>query len=142
MILKFDLKDEYVKLLNLAKDEEIAYCVPYDIGEDGNYIKDSYVTVTEKRLFVIENGTLKKTLDLSEVSEVLSEPMIACGVLYYIPKTGSDAKADSPAAEHILVRFSSKHLSRYAYVSRGCRLLKEDRKARVTSNEDETTCPK
>ena len=142
MILKFDLKDEYVKLLNLAKDEEIAYCVPYDIGEDGNYIKDSYVTVTEKRLFVIENGTLKKTLDLSEVSEVLSEPMIACGVLYYIPKTGSDAKADSPAAEHILVRFSSKHLSRYAYIARGCRLLKENPKARVTSNEDETTCPK
>ncbi|MBR4816539.1 MAG: ABC transporter ATP-binding protein, partial [Lachnospiraceae bacterium] len=142
MILKFDLKEEYIKLLKLAPDEDIAYCVPYDIGEDGKYIKESYVVVTEKRLFVLEQGSLKKELNLEDVSEVLSEPMIACGVLYYIPKDSSKGKADSPASEHILVRFSSKHLSRYAYVARGCRLLKENPEARVTSNEDETTCPK
>ena len=35
MILKFDLKEEYIKLLKLAPGEDIAYCVPYDIGDDG-----------------------------------------------------------------------------------------------------------
>ena len=60
MILKFDLKEEYIKLLKLAPDEDIAYCVPYDIGEDGKYIKESYVVVTEKRLIVLEQGSLKK----------------------------------------------------------------------------------
>ena len=180
MILKFDLKEAYVKQLKLAQNEEIAYCVPYDIGEDGKYLKESYVVVSEERLFVIEEGKLKKEIRLDEVSEILSEPMIACGVLYYKKnndaedrsldevksnasggsgtntggskqepkkngcknvKTSEGEKAEAEK-EEILVRFSSKHLSRYAYISRGCRLLKENKKARVTSNEDETTCPK
>ena len=139
MILKFDLKEEYIRLLGLKPDEEIAYCVPYDIGDDGNYLKDSYVVVTEERLFVLEDGRLKKEIRLDEVSEILSEPMIACGVLYYTIE--ADSK-DGKKQENILVRFSSKHLSRYAYISRGCRLLKENPEARVVSNEDETTCPK
>ena len=139
MILQFELKEDYVKQLGLAQNEEIAYCVPYDIGEDGKYLKNSYVVVSEERLFVIEEGHLKKQIRLDEVSEILSEPMIACGVLYYTI-TGKDS--GQKREEYILVRFSSKHLSRYAYISRGCRLLKENRKARVVSNEDETTCPK
>ena len=134
MILNFDLKEEYIKLLKLAPEEKIAYCVPYDIGDDGKYIKDAFVVVTEKRLFVLEKGSIKKELNLDDVSEVLSEPLIACGVLFYKPKDSEE--------EQILVRFSSKHLSRYAYVARGCRLLKTDKNARVSSNEDETTCPK
>ena len=40
MILKFDLKEEYIKLSKLAPGEDIAYCVPYDIGDDGKYIKE------------------------------------------------------------------------------------------------------
>jgi hypothetical protein len=114
MILKFDLKEEYIRLLGLKPDEEIAYCVPYDIGDDGNYLKDSYVVVTEERLFVLEEGRLKKEIRLDEVSEILSEPMIACGVLYYTIE--ADSK-DGKKQENILVRFSSKHLSRYAYIS-------------------------
>ena len=133
MILKFDLKQEYTDLLKLRDNEKIAYCVPFDIGDNGEYLKDSYVVVTEERLFVIKEGNLTGELALKDVSEIISEPMIACGVLYYTTKDG---------AENILVRFSSKHLSRYAYVSRGCRLLKENRTVRVVSNEDETTCPK
>ncbi|MCR5727548.1 MAG: ABC transporter ATP-binding protein/permease [Lachnospiraceae bacterium] len=138
MILKYDLKEEYLKLLGLEAGEEMVYCVPYDIGDDGKYIRDSYVVVSEERLFVIEEGKLKKEIRLNEVSEILSEPMIACGVLYYTLEGEKTGKAK----ENLLVRFSSKHLSRYAYISRGCRLLKENRKARVISNEDETTCPK
>ncbi len=138
MILKYDLKEEYLKLLGLEAGEEMVYCVPYDIGDDGKYIRDSYVVVSEERLFVIEEGKLKKEIRLNEVSEILSEPMIACGVLYYT----LDGEKKEKAKENLLVRFSSKHLSRYAYISRGCRLLKENRKARVISNEDETTCPK
>lgn len=142
MILNFDLKEEYIKPLKLAPDEKIAYCVPYDIGDDGKYIKDSYVVVTEKRLFVLEQGSVKKELNLDDVSEVLSEPMIACGVLFYIPAGAEGKDGEKPGSEQILVRFSSKHLSRYAYIARGCRLLKTDKDARVSSNEDETTCPK
>ncbi len=138
MILKYDLKEEYLKLLGLEAGEEMVYCVPYDIGDDGKYIRDSYVVVSEERLFVIEEGKLKKEIRLNEISEILSEPMIACGVLYYT----LDGEKTGKAKENLLVRFSSKHLSRYAYISRGCRLLKENRKARVISNEDETTCPK
>ena len=138
MILKYDLKEEYLKLLGLEAGEEMVYCVPYDIGDDGKYIRDSYVVVSEERLFVIEEGKLKKEIRLNEVSEILSEPMIACGVLYYTLEGEKTGKAK----ENLLVRFSSKHLSRYAYISRGCRLLKENRKSRVISNEDETTCPK
>ncbi len=133
MLLKYDLKKEYTELLHLKEDEEIAYCVPYDIGPDGKYIRESYVVLTEERLFVIEEGSLKTELALKDIKELLSDPMIACGVLYY-------TKDDS--SEHILVRFSSKHLSRYSYIARGCKLLKENRKMRVSSNEAETTCPK
>ena len=141
MILKYDLIDAYIKLLELESDEEIVYCVPFDIGEDGNFVKNSYVVVSEKRLFVIEDGQLKKRLLLNDVSEILSEPMIACGILYYTKDGNKSGSQDRPE-EQVLVRFSSKHLSRYSYISRGCKLLKENKKARVISNEDETTCPK
>jgi ATP-binding cassette subfamily B protein len=139
MILKYDLKDSYVGLLKLEPEETVVYCVPYDIADDGGFLRDSYVVITEKRLFVIEEGVLKKELKLDEISEVISEPMIACGVLFYTQKTG-ESKDDF--SENILVRFSSKHLSRFAYISRGCRLLKENPEARVFSNESETTCLK
>ena len=134
MILKYELKEEYKRLLKLEKDDEIAYCMPYDIGDDGKYLKDSYVVVSEERLFVLEEGKLKEEIRLDDVDEILSEPMIACGVLYYTAK--GDDKSSGKKKENLLVRFSSKHLSRYAYLSRGCRLLKENRKARVVSNED------
>ena len=41
----------------------------------------------------------------------------------------------------ILVRYSSAHLSRYAYIARGCRLLKAGDTTVVQSDENEKTCP-
>ncbi|MCQ2495051.1 MAG: ABC transporter ATP-binding protein/permease [Lachnospiraceae bacterium] len=144
MILNYDLSKKNTELLKLEAGESVVYCVPYDIGSDGGFVSDAFVVVSEKRLFVVNSGVIEKEILLKDTEELVSEPMIGCGVLYYIPAgTKAASKSDRVTpAEHILVRFSSKHLSRYAYIARGVKLLKTNAEGRVVSNEEEKTCPK
>ncbi len=139
MILNYEAKKEELELMKLASGENVVYYVPFDISSDGSFTSDAFVAVTQKRLFVINSRKIEKEILLSDIEDIKSEAMIGCGVFYYIPKGKTEADGD---ASHILVRFSSKHLSRYAYIARGCRLLKEDPESRVVSNENEKYCPK
>lgn len=132
MILKYDLSGKNLALLGLGPDEKLFYCVPYDIAADGRFLTDSYMAVTDRRLIVTYEGTIAQVLNLNDVDEVIAEPLICCGVLMY--RQGED--------ETVLVRYSSKHLSRFSYVARGCRLLKEGETEPVQSDESEHNCPK
>lgn len=132
MLLKYELSEENLELLNLAPDEELCYAVPYDIAEDGSFLDNSYVAVTRKRICVLELGKVKYNIPLSECEKITSEPQIDNG-LFIVTKNGEDL---------LIARYSSKHLSRFSYVARGCSMLLDKIDRLVISEEYEKTCPK
>ena len=131
MILRYDLPSGLVSSLSLAADEELYYAIPYDVDGNGSMLDDSYVIISTRRLFITRKGSIDGTFALADAQEIIAEPQINCGVLIWKDEN----------SERILVRYSSKHLSRFAYIARGCRLLIAGDKTKVESDEQETTCP-
>ena len=119
MILKFELSQKELEALALSAGEEVLYVVPYDCDLSGNYVKEAFTVVTNKRLVLLHNAVKEKEYNLSDYDAVKAEPRINCGVLYAV-KDGQD---------YLIVRYSSKHLARYAYVARGVALLQAFLKA-------------
>ncbi len=79
--------------------------------------EDSYFIVTNRRLFVVEKGSIKQEYDVSKCIDVKAEAKIGGGLLVInfdgVPK-------------HI-VHYSARHLSRYAYIARGIHILASGR---------------
>ena len=130
MILKFELNQKELAALSLTEGEEVLYAVPYDCDLSGNYVKNAFTVVTNKRLVLLRDAAKEKEYDLSEYEAVKAEPRINCGVLYAV-KDGQD---------YLIVRYSSKHLARYAYVPRGVALLLSGSSERAESEEYEKSC--
>ena len=80
MKVLFDLPPDELALLKLEKGEELHYCVPYDLYGNRR-IKDGWIAVTDKRLFVLLSGQLQKEFLLSKVEKVRCEPCAGSGLL-------------------------------------------------------------
>lgn len=130
MILKFDLSKEELAALSLEAGEEILYAVPYDCTLAGQYAGRAFTVVTGTRLLLLCEGVKQAEYRLADYDAVKAEPRINCGVLYVV-KDGQ---------ETLVVRYSSKHLARYAYVARGIALLKSGSKELAYSDENEKSC--
>lgn len=130
MILKFDLSKEELGALALEAGEEVLYAVPYDCSLTGRYVEQAFTVVTGTRLILLCGGVKESEYLLADYDAVKAEPRINCGVLYAV-KDGQ---------EFLLVRYSSRHLARYAYVARGIALLKAGSKERACSDENEKSC--
>lgn len=130
MILKFDLSKEELAALALEEGEEVLYAVPYDCSLAGQYVERAFTVVTGTRLVLLCGGVKEAEYLLEDYDAVKAEPRINCGVLYAV-KDGQ---------EFLLVRYSSKHLARYAYVARGIALLKAGSEERAYSDENEKSC--
>ena len=131
MILRYTLPHDIEESVTLGKDERIYYAVPVDIDEQGNWTGDSYLVVTTSRVYVF-GGEEKKIYDIGDFTSVTAEPKIGGGIL-----TGRYKGTDT-----VIVHYSAKHMSRYAYVARGINILISGRFEEVESNEYEKICPK
>lgn len=132
MLLSYDLSAKNRALCGLDRGEEIYYCLPLDIDMRGNYRRDSYTVMTDKRLLILEEGRLTAAYRLEECDAVRCEPQIACGILFI----------EIGGREVLLGRYTAKHLTRYSYLPRGMVILKRGRKERVVSHELEKHCPR
>ncbi|MCH5273077.1 MAG: ABC transporter ATP-binding protein [Lachnospiraceae bacterium] len=130
MVLKFDLNEEELAALSLNEGEQVLYAVPYDCDLSGRYVEQAFTVVTDTRLVLLCGGVKQAEYRLEDYDAVKAEPRINCGVLYAV-KDGQD---------FLLVRYSSKHLARYAYVARGIALLKSGSKELAHSDENEKSC--
>lgn len=131
MNLLFTLSDKNREICHLEPEEEIFYCLPLDMDSQGNFQSDSYTVITDKRILILEQGTISRELPISECDRVYSEPQVSCGLFI----------ADINGEATLLGRFTAKHFGRYTYMSRGLKLLKRGSRERVVSNEFEKTCP-
>lgn len=132
MILNYNIPESYKSYIELQNGEKIYYSVPFDIDSEGNVTSNSYLIVTTSKIYVFENGSLKKVTEISDCDEALSEVNVGSGILL-VKKGGMD---------YYLVRYSARHLSRYAYISRGINILISGRFEEVESHEYEKICPK
>ena len=131
MNLLFELPQRERTLLGEAKDS-IQYCAPYDIDSDGNLCRDGWFVVTKSELIVFLKGAILHRFALQSCGEIKCEGMIDSGLFVITP--GGE--------QTVLARFSMKHLSRFSYIARGARLLKEGNAHKVESLEAEKTCEK
>lgn len=132
MILKCKLSKQNETVLALLEGEKLMYAAPTDVGEDGNWLRDSVTAVTDRRIVVITEGRITFEAAIADVEDVTAEPYIGCGIL--IVKMNGE--------ENVVARFSSRHLSRYAYIARGARLILSGSDETVVGREPEKTCPK
>lgn len=132
MTINFPLPKVSEEALKLYGSEKVIYSAPVDVDEEGKWQNDTFLAVTGLRLLVVKKDRILYEKKLKQLGEIVAEPYIGCGIL--VEKNEND--------EEIIVRFSSKHLSRYAYIARGIRILVSGRQDTVVANEPDKTCPK
>lgn len=131
MNLLFSIDEKRKQNIGIA-DEEIWYCVPYDLDKGHGYVTDGYVIVTKTRLLVTKEDQLVWELQLCDCQEIYCETLVHSGALVATKKDGEKLR---------IVRFSMKHIVRFSYVGRGASMLAKGVYHKVESMENETVCP-
>lgn len=149
MNLLLPLSPDLEEKLHLSFQEELWYCVPYDLDITKRYLQNSYIAVSNQRLFIIHSGSLKYEVSLEQCKEIQCQSHTDCGVLKVITKDDAPAPKgfvpeDRQILNHefILARFSIRHLVRIAYVAEGATILAKGISKKIVSPEPETSCPK
>ncbi len=149
MNLLFPLEPDIEMQLNLDSDEELWYCVPFDLDIHKTYLKNSYIAVSTMRLFVIHSGKIQYEVPLKHCQSVHCKTYTDCGVLKIIMKNGTKPpigyvtdNATIQSSEFLLARFSIGHMVRIAYVAEGASTLAKGIYKKVVSLEPEISCPK
>ena len=130
MILKYDLPARMEEQIELRDDERIYYTVPIDIDRFGSWSNDSFFVVTTSRVFIFR-GDEKEEFLIKDFEDATAEPGIGGGILTVKYK----------GIDKVLVHYSAKHMSRYAYIARGLNILISGRFEEVISTEYEKICP-
>lgn len=130
MNLLYTLPDEEAEML--GNHEEIVYCVPYDLYENGEYCSDGWVVVTRRSLYRLTDGSITETFDLPSAEEVRCTPQVDSGILA-VRINGED---------RFFCRFSMRYILQNSYVARGATLFCKGEYKTVQSLEKERYCPK
>lgn len=138
MNLHYDLPEPLLSVANLPDGEEIKYCAPYDLDLDGAKYEgikivreaDRYAAVTGRRIIIFNGRQIVHNIPLSDCGKVRCEPQVGGGIMI----------AAVDGTERILCRFSMRHLSRFAYISRGANILAGGENRLVESTENEKIC--
>ena len=132
MILYYDIPHKLTETVPLSDNERIYYAVPYDIDREGNWVKGAYLLVTTTKIHIYDGEKITDTIEIKRCQKAKAEAKVGGGILV----------VTIDGLEHVLVHYSAKHLSRYAYIARGINILISGRFEEVESSEYEKTCPK
>lgn len=149
MNLLFTPDSSIMAQLKLQKEEALWYCVPYDLDRNKQFVKNSYIAVSTKRLFIIENRVLLYALSLNDCARIVCESYTDCGALKVIMKRPGAVPAGYTSepgtmlnGEFLLARFTARQIVRISYAAEGATLLASGIMKKVISREPETTCSK
>ncbi|MBO4775253.1 MAG: ABC transporter ATP-binding protein [Lachnospiraceae bacterium] len=132
MILKYDVSPKIIEKVPLGEDERLYYVIPYDIDKDGKWLKGAYLFVTTKKIRIFDGEKVTETIEIKRCSKAKAEAKVGGGILV----------VTADGEERVVVHYSAKHLSRYAYIARGINILISGRFEEVESSEYEKMCPK
>lgn len=113
-------------------NEELIYCIPYDLSEIGLLVSDCYAIATSKSIVLIRDRQVIKRIALSECENVKCEALVYNGAL--ILKINGE--------EFILCQFSMTYMIQFSYFARGVNLLLAGDNIILESTEPERICPK
>ncbi len=131
MILQYTIPQKIKDSIVLSENERIYYAVPFDVDSEAGWLKESYLLVTTTRVLVLREGEIAAVYEIKDCTSAKANPRVGGGLLTLTHK----------GVEKIVVHYSAKHLSRYAYIARGINILISGRFEEVESKEYEKTCP-
>lgn len=132
MKLRYEMPEKIRPIvLEKIKEEELLYCVPYDVDED-NKFTEGWLIVTEKLLLCICNGKIEKEICIKEGANYKSEGLVGNGCL----------EAVVSGVPIVIARYSMTQLPRYMYIARALNDFSEKGNTVVTTDEEENRCPK
>jgi ATP-binding cassette subfamily B protein len=134
MELLFQLPKQTKAALRPEEREDIRYCVPYDIAEDGSFEGNGYIIVTSERLIITGKDSVVFERELKLLEKIKCEPLVNNGILVI--------KEYVENYEKRLVRFTMRHLTRISFVAKGAERLRDKNNKSVESREREKTCLK
>lgn len=115
------------------KDEnEIVYCIPFDITPQGKLAKNCFLAVSHTALGIFQGDSVSAFYRLSSLEKVICRKGEGCGYL----------TATQKGEEGILCRFTAALLAKFSYVARGVSRFMEGDFRLVESGEAETVCKK
>lgn len=112
-------------------DETPQYAVPFDIDENGRFIKDGWLLVYQERFIVVHDNQVHNDRRLADCDFFGTQVNVGTGYVFY-RKDGQDFP---------ILRYSMRHMVRMSYIARGMQLMLEGRETRVESTEKENYCP-
>lgn len=131
MNLNVTLPRAYRDICPSEPDEVIRFCSGFDLNIFTGAYQDGYIACSDRNLFVMEAGALKKVIPLSAIADIRCDSLVNNGILVVTERTGG---------ETIAARFSMKHLTRISYIARGIQSMMTGGEA-VVSRESEKVCP-
>lgn len=132
MNIRYTLPDGEMEVLApLTKGERIEYCVPFDLDKDGKFNQGGWVAVTRKALYLLGDGKVINTIDITTTDEVLCSSEVDNGILV-ARKDGQDS---------FICRFSMRYMIQNSYLARGATLFCRGQNRVIESRERERYCP-
>ncbi len=132
MNLNYALSEEDAAvLLPALGNEEILYCLPFDLTADGKFT-EGFLVITQKRLAVLRDGAIERLLPISSLSGVCCGELNSSGML----------EANPNADPFPIVFFTMEHMARYAMAERIISDLIDGKQPKAVSTDDEKRCPK
>ena len=128
MNLRYTLPAVYREIIG---KEKCIYCVPYDLTVAGDYCKNGWFAVTATTAYVLGEDVCLRTVSIDRAEKFSCCPGVDNGLLSVCIE----------GQEEILLRFSMRHMERYAYVARGTTVLCDGGGEEVVSREREKHCP-
>ena len=132
MNLCANLSESQKALWQEQDENEIVYCIPFDLDLQGNLVKDCFLAVSCTALGLFEGEALVQIIPISSLEKVTCHKGEGCGYLTLTQK----------GEERLFCRFTTARLSRFSYVTRGITRFMEGDFRLVESKETESVCPK
>ena len=106
MNLNYEMPAWAEEKLPPVSEEKRYYSVPYDIGADGVWLSDSYLVVTQKKIYLLSEGSPAQCFALADCEEAAAEDATEAAVLEAVPPQAVRAAAAPamPAAARKLRR--------------------------------------
>ncbi len=130
MKLKYDLPKKIINKY-LAKDEEVLYCLPFDLDERGKLAGKRFAAATDRKVYVFADDKKIHEYEYGILDEVKLEAQVNGGLI----------RLTSQGKQIMLLRFTQRYLIQYSYFAKGVENLIEGDMTLVVSHEPDRHCP-
>jgi len=131
MNLRYSLPASEQNAFN-ALNEEMIYCIPYDLSDIGLLVSDCYAIATNESIVLIKGQQIIRRIAYTECEKVKCEALVYNGAFIAIIN----------GEEKILFQFSMTYFIQFSYFARGVDLQISGDNVVLDSKEPERICPK